>query len=67
MRVLTLLVFAFCFTDVGRVRLGLGDWPFPGCGGGGVGLAGCVQGRGLGARAPRLPTFILLISFSNIV
>ena len=37
-------------------------WPgiaFPGCGG----LVGCVQSRELGACAPRLPRFILLVSF----
>ena len=49
MRVLTLLVFAFCFTDVGRVRLGLGDWPFPGCGGGACGL--CPGSRAWCPRA----------------
>ena len=47
MRVLTLLVFAFCFTDVGRVRLGLGDWPFPGCGVGGWGLRAVSRVEGL--------------------
>ena len=36
------------------VFFGLG-WPFP----------GCVQGRGLGACAPRLPGFILLVGLSD--
>ena len=33
--------------------------------GGGGGLVGCVQSRGLGARSPHLPRFILLVSFSD--
>ena len=36
-------------------------WLFPGCGG----LVGCVQSSVLGAGAPRLPRFILLVSFSG--
>ena len=41
------------------------EWPFPGYGGGR--LVVCVQGRGLGARARRLPGFILPGSFSGIL
>ena len=37
--------------------------PFQAVGGGG--LVGCVQSRELGARAPCLPRFILLGSFSD--
>ena len=40
-------------------------WPFPDDGGGR--LVGCVQGRGLGARARHLPGFILPGSFSDIL
>ena len=28
-------------------------------------FVGCVRGRGLGARAPRLPGYILLVDFSD--
>ena len=36
-------------------------WPFRGCGG----LVGCDRALGLGACAPRIPMFILLVSFSG--
>ena len=65
MRVLT--CFCILFHGCGAGEAWIGGLAFSGLWGWGVGLAGCVQGRGLGARAPRLPTFILLISFSNIV
>ena len=34
-------------------------------GGGGGGLVGGIQSRGLCARAPRLPKFVLLVNFSD--
>ena len=39
------------------LRVLRGFWPFPGCGGGGLG--GCVQGRGLGAHASPSGFFLL--------
>ena len=35
------------------------------CGEGGGGLVGCVRGRGVGGRVPRVPGFILLVSFGG--
>ena len=39
--------------------------PMPGCDLWSVGLVDCVQGRKFDACAPRLPRFILLVSFSD--